>query len=166
MNEKMRDMVGTGELSEASYKMLVDELGRVKKEVDTAPLFEVTYTANVIIAIAEKSTRDDDDDHVYTKQSSFSLHGGPKSKIVRGVGNYRPFTMCNFHATNQFVDFDEIVVGADNEPKNCKPGDTIYQHSMCEHSRSGVAGESCLVVYTIISVSKFKKRKSYADSEE
>ena len=25
--------------------------------------------------------------------------------------------MCNFHATNQFVDFDEIVVGADNEPK-------------------------------------------------
>ena len=165
MNEKMRDMVGTGELSEASYKMLVDELGRVvKKEVDTAPLFEVTYTANVIIAIAEKSTRDDDDDHVYTKQSSFSLHGGPKSKIVRGVRNYRPFTMCNFHATNQFVDFDEIVVGADNEPKNCKPGYTIYQHSMCEHSRTGVTGESFLVVYTIMSVSKFKKRK--ADSEE
>ena len=118
-----------------------------------------------LIAIAAASTCGDDDD-VYTKQSSFSLHGGPKSKIVRGVGNYRPFTMCNFHATNQFVDFDEIVVGADNEPKNCKPGDTIYQHSMCEHSRSGVAGESCLVVYTIISVSKFKKRKSYADSEE
>ena len=166
MNEKMRDMVGMGTLSEASYKMLVDELGRVKKEADTAPLFEVTYTANVIIAIAEKSTRDDDDDHVYTKQSSFSLHGGPKSKIVRGVRNYRPFTMCNFHATNQFVDFDEIVVGVDNKPKNCKPGGTIYQHSMCEHSRSGVAGEWCLVVYTIMSVSKFKKRKLYADSEE
>ena len=49
MNEKMREMVGKGELSEASYKNLVDELGRQKEEAD-APLFVVTYTANMIIA--------------------------------------------------------------------------------------------------------------------
>ena len=58
MNEKMREMVGKGELSEASYKKLVDELGRLKGEAD-APLFEVTYTENVIFA---QSHMDDDSD--------------------------------------------------------------------------------------------------------
>ena len=58
MNEKMREMVGKGELSEAAYKKLVDELGR-KKEQASAPLFEVTYTENVIFA---QSHMDDDSD--------------------------------------------------------------------------------------------------------
>ena len=92
MNEKMREMVGKGELSEASYKKLVDELGRKKKEADTAPLFEVTYTANMITARAHRSYDEGDDENdLHTNQSSFNLHGGPKSKIVRGVTKYRPF---------------------------------------------------------------------------
>ena len=37
--EKMHEMVGTGELSEGSFKKLADELG---KEKAGAPLFEVT----------------------------------------------------------------------------------------------------------------------------
>jgi hypothetical protein len=166
MNEKMREMVGKGELSEASYKKLVDELGRTKEEAD-APLFEVTYTVNMITARAHRSYDDDDDENdLHTNQSSFNLHGGPKSKIVRGVTKYRPFSTRGCHATNQFVDFDEIIIGADNEPKNCKPGDTIYQDSSCEYSHSGASHESCLVVYTIIKVSKFQKRKSSVLSEE
>ena len=32
MNEKMREMVGTGELSEAAYKKLVEVLGRKKED--------------------------------------------------------------------------------------------------------------------------------------
>ena len=39
LNEKMREMVGKGELSEASYKKLVDELGRTKEEAGV-PLFD------------------------------------------------------------------------------------------------------------------------------
>ena len=162
MNEKMREMVGKGELSEASYKQLVDELGRQKKEAD-APLFEVTYTANMITARAHK---DADDDDVCTNQCSFSLHGGPKSEIVRGVTKHRPFTMRGIHPINQFVDFDEIIIGADNEPKNCEPGDTIYQDANCQYSPRFSNNDSCVVVYTIIKVSKFQKRKSSVLSEE
>ena len=40
----MRDMVGTGQLSEASYKMLVDELAASKNEADTAPLLRWSPT--------------------------------------------------------------------------------------------------------------------------
>ena len=58
MHEKMREMVGKGELSEASYKQLVGELGRTKEEA-RALLFEVTYTENVIFA---KSHLDDNSD--------------------------------------------------------------------------------------------------------
>ena len=50
MNEKMREMVGKGELSEASYKQLVDELGRQKEEADAAPLFEVAFIVNTVSA--------------------------------------------------------------------------------------------------------------------
>ena len=168
MNEKMREMVGKGELSEGSYKKLADELGRTKEEAD-GPLFEVTYTASMLITRAHRSYDDDDDDDLQTNQSTFNLHGGPKSKIVRGVTKHRPFsTRGGCHTTNQFVDFDEILIGADNEPKNCEPGDTIYQDSRCQYSgdRGNRASESCMVVYTIIKVSKFQKRKSSVLSEE
>ena len=119
MNEKMREKVNEGKLDEATYKELVEEMGRLKKEADTAPLFEVTYTVNMITARAHRSYDDDDDENdLHTNQSSFNLHGGPKSKIVRGVTKYRPFSTRGCHATNQFADFDEIIIGADNEPKN------------------------------------------------
>ena len=165
MNEKMREMVGKGELSEGAYKQLADELGRTKEETG-GPLFEVIYTADMITARAITIFSDEDEDDVRTNHYAFSLLGGPKSKIVRGVAKYRPFTMRDIHATNQFADFDKIIIGADNEPTHCKPGVTIYQDSKCRYSHSGVAGESCLVVYTIIKVSKFKKRKSSVLSEE
>ena len=159
MNEKMREMVGKGELSEGSYKKLADELGRTKEEAD-GPLFEVTYTASMLITRAHRSYDDDDDDDLQTNQSTFNLHGGPKSKIVRGVTKHRPFTMRGLHPINQFVDFDDIFINPDNEPRNCKPGDTIYQDANCQYSHSSSNGDSCVVVYTIIKVSKFKKRKS------
>ena len=157
MNEKMREMVSEGELSEGSYRKLADELGRTKEEPD-APLFEVTYTANIITSRVIKTS--DDDDDVYTNQCAFSLYGGPKSKIVRGVTKQRPFTMRGLHPINQFVDFDEIFINPDNEPRNCKPGDTIYQDANCQYSPRFSNNDSCVVVYTIIKVSKFKKRKS------
>ena len=130
MNEKMREMVDKGELSEASYKQLVDELvGRTKKEAD-APLFEVLYTANMTIASAHK----DPDDGVYTNQSLFNLHGGPKSIILRGVTKRRLFTVRGIHPTNQFVDFDKILIGADNEPlEDYKPGRAIWRALRMEH---------------------------------
>ena len=155
MNEKMREMVSEGELSEGSYRKLADELGRTKEEPD-APLFEVTYTANIMTSRVIK----EDDDDVFTNQCAFSLYGGPKSKIVRGVTEHRPFTMRGLHPINQFVDFDEILINPDNEPRNCEPGDTIYQDANCQYSPSSSNNDSCMVVYTIIKVSKLKKRKS------
>jgi len=162
MNEKMREMVGKGELSEASYKHLVDELGRQKEEAD-APLFVVTYTANMIIA----RIRSDDDDGIdYATQSPFKLHG-PLTKIVRGVTKQRP-PVHDSRLTDQFVDFDEIRITRDNEPQAYfAPGYTIFQDCGCGATTHGSAShESCVIVYTIIKVSKFQKRKSSVLSEE
>ena len=156
MNEKMREMVGKGELSEASYKHLVDELGRQKEEAD-APLFVVTYTANMIIA----RVRSDEDDCIdYATQSPFKLHG-PLTKIVRGVTKQRP-PVHDSRLTDQFVDFDEICITRANEPQAYfKPGYTIFQDA-----RGSASHESCVIVYTIIKISKYQKRKSSVLSEE
>ena len=151
LNEKMREMVGKGELSEASYKTLVDELGRTKEE-EGAPLFEVTYTAHMVTPHVDEHT-----DNLY--QTAFNLNGDTyptTSKIVRGVTKRRQQTM-----TRQFVDFNEIIIGDDNQPIiGNKPGDTFV------HRLREAEGNSRLVIYTIIKVSKFKKRKSSVLSEE
>ena len=161
MNEKMREMVGKGELSEASYKKLVDELGRTKEEAD-APLFVVTYTANMIIA---RVRSDEDGCIVYATQSPFKLQG-PLTKTVRGVTKQRP-SVHDSRLTDQFVDFDEICITRANEPQAYfKPGYTIFQHSSSGVAHGAASNESCVVVYTIIKVSKFQKRKSSVLSEE
>ena len=97
MNEKMREMVGKGELSEASYKKLVDELGRQKEEAD-APLFEVTYTANMIMRTID---HDDDDGIDYAMQSCVQP-ARPKRKIVRGVTKHAA-RLFAIHADHQFA---------------------------------------------------------------
>ena len=82
MNEKMREMAGKGELSEASYKKLVDELGRLKGEPD-APLYEITYTENVIFA--QSHTDDDSDLNMCLVHFKTDYDNPTKTKIVRGV---------------------------------------------------------------------------------
>ena len=67
MNEKMREKVNEGKLDEATYKELVEELGRLKGEPD-APLYEVTYTENMIVA---NSRRSDDPPELQTRVALF-----------------------------------------------------------------------------------------------
>ena len=61
MNETMREMVDKGELSEASYKHLVDELGRQKEEADAAPLFEVAFIVNTVSAYSFTDANTDEE---------------------------------------------------------------------------------------------------------
>ena len=85
MNEKMREKVNEGKLDEATYKELVEELGRLKEEAG-APLYEVTYTENMIVA---NSHRSDDARELSTRLALFktwsSDKNATKTKIVRGV---------------------------------------------------------------------------------
>ena len=60
MNEKMREMASKGELSEASYKKLVDELGRTKEEAG-APLFEVAFIVNTVSAYSFTDANTDEE---------------------------------------------------------------------------------------------------------
>ena len=113
MNEKMREMVGKGELSEAAYKKLVEELGR-KKEQASAPLFEVTYTENVIFA---QSHMDDDSDlntclvHFKTDYN----RDATKTKIVRGVNKNpaayrgREILFHKYHEVDLEDDGDKLI---------------------------------------------------------
>ena len=109
MNEKMREMVGKGELSEAAYKKLVEELGR-KKEQASAPLFEVTYTENVIFA---QSHMDDDSDlNTCLVHFKADYNNATKTKIVRGV-NKNPAAYQGREIL--FHKYHEIDLGDDGE---------------------------------------------------
>jgi polyhydroxyalkanoate synthesis regulator phasin len=149
MNETMREMVDKGELSEASYKKLVDELGR-KKEEAGAPLFEVTYTENVMHL--------DDDSDLNFKTDYNNL---AKTKIVRGVMKhptaYRDLAIL-FHKHH------EINLGDDGEL--CKIYQPGFRMSMMCPDQEQFNGR-CMIIYTIIKVRKFnKKRKSQADPND
>ena len=160
MNEKMREMAGKGELSEASYKKLVDELGRLKGEPD-APLYEVTYTENVIFA---QSHTDDDSDLNTSCLVHFKTDydNATKTKIVRGVKKNpaayrgREFLFHKYH---------EIDLRDDGGVEYAyKPGYTMVM-SMCPDVEQ--CKNKCMIIGTIIKICKFnKKRKSHADPEE
>ena len=80
MNEKMREKVNEGKLDEATYKELVEELGRLNEEAG-APLFEVTYTENVIFS---QSHMDDDSDlNTCLVHFKADYDNATKTKIVR-----------------------------------------------------------------------------------
>ena len=121
MNETMREMVDKGELSEAAYKTLVEELGR-KKEEAGAPLFEVTYTENVMHL--------DDDSDLNTCLVHFKTdYDNPtKTKIVRGVKNnpaaYRGREIL-FHK------YHEVDLGDDGEL--CMQGIPTWVYDGYEH---------------------------------
>ena len=159
MNETMREMVDKGELSEAAYKKLVEELGR-KKEEASAPLFEVTYTENVIFA----QSHVDPDDDLNTCLVHFKTDDDnpTKTKIVRGVKKnpaaYRGREIL-FHK------YHEIDLRADGGVAyDYKPGYTMVM-SMCPDVEQ--CKNKCMIIYTIIKICKFnKKRKSHADPEE
>jgi len=160
MNEKMREKVDEGKLDEATYKELVEELGRTKEKAG-APLFEVTYTENVIVA---QSHMDDDAD-LNTSLVHFKsdYNNASKTKIVRGVKNnpeaYRGRADI-FHC------YHEIALDDDGELcKDYQPGYTMIM-SMCANDTNS-AKNKCMIIYTILKVRKFnKKRKSHADPEE
>ena len=155
MNEKMREKVNEGKLDEATYKELVEELGR-KKEDAGAPLFEVTYTENVIFAQSQM----DDDSDLNTCLVHFPTPNKPK--IVRGVKKnpaaYRGREIL-FHK------YHEVYLGDDGELcKDYQPGYTMVM-SMCPDVEQ--CKNKCMIIYTIIKICKFnKKRKSHADPEE
>ena len=158
MNEKMREMAGKGELSEASYKKLVDELGRLKGEPD-APLYEITYTENVIFA---QSHMDDDSDLNTCLVHFKDYDNATKTKIVRGVKKnpaaYRGRAIL-FHKYHEIDLKDDGGVEYDY-----KPGYQMVM-SMCPDVEE--CKNKCMIIYTIIKICKFnKKRKSRADPEE
>ena len=159
MNEKMREMAGKGELSEASYKKLVDELGRLKGEPD-APLYEATYTENVIFA--QSHTDGDSDLNTCLVHFKADYDNATKTKIVRGVKKnpaaYRGREIL-FHK------YHEIDLRDDGGVEYAyKPGYTMVM-SMCPDVEQ--CKNKCMIIYTIIKVRKFnKKRKSHADPEE
>ena len=159
MNETMREMVDKGELSEAAYKKLVEELGR-KKEQASAPLFEVTYTENVIFA---QSHMDDDSDlNTCLVHFKTDYDNATKTRIVRGVKKnpaaYRGREIL-FHK------YHEIDLRDDGGVEYVyKPGYTMVM-SMCPDVEQ--CKNKCMIIYTIIKICKFtKKRKSHADPEE
>ena len=159
MNETMREMVDKGELSEAAYKKLVEELGR-KKEQASAPLFEVTYTENVIFA---QSHMDDDTDlNTCLVHFKTDYNNATKTKIVRGVNRNH-----HHHQGREtlFHKYHEIDLGDDGELcKDYQPGYTMVM-SMCPDVEQ--CKNKCTIIYTIIKICKFnKKRKSHADPEE
>ena len=101
MNEKMREKVNEGKLDEATYKELVEELGRLKGEPD-APLYEVTYTENTIVA---NSRRSDDPPELQTRLALFKTDDtdATKTKIVRGASRTTsivPITVPRFCFTS------------------------------------------------------------------
>ena len=155
MTEEMCKQVDKGELSEAHYKHLVESMGNQKEEVN-APLFEVTYTAHMTVANSVHGSG------LTTTQHMFDLHQGAKTKIVRGVTKYRPYIDPR---KDQFINFDEIIIGSDGEPHfSYKPGRMFVQQNGKRHYR--LSSTTCVVVYTILKIRKFKKRKSNVLSEE
>jgi len=154
--EKMHEMVGTGELSEGSFKKLADELGRTKEKAG-APLFEATYTENVIVA---KSHMDDDSDlNTCLLHFKTDYVNAAKTKIVRGVKKnpaaYRGRAVL-FHKYHE-IDLDDDGALC----KDYQPGYTMTMN-MCRDEPSN--GNACMIIYTILKVRKFnKKRKSHAD---
>ena len=158
MNEKMREKVNEGKLDEATYKELVEELGRTKEEPD-APLYEITYTENVIFA---QSHMDDDSDLNTCLVHFKDYDNATKTKIVRGVKKnpaaYRGREIL-FHK------YHEIDLRDDGGVEYVyKPGYTMVM-SMCPDVEQ--CKNKCMIICTIIKVRKFnKKRKSHADPEE
>jgi hypothetical protein len=159
MNEKMREKVNEGKLDEATYKELVEELGRLKGEPD-APLYEVTYTENVIFA--QSHTDDDSDLNTCLVHFKTDYDNPTKTKIVRGVKKnpaaYRGREIL-FHK------YHEIDLRDDGGVEYAyKPGYTMVM-SMCPDVEQ--CKNKCMIIYTIIKICKFnKKRKSHADPEE
>ena len=159
MNEKMREKVNEGKLDEATYKELVEELGRLKEEAG-APLFEVTYTENVIFA---QSHMDDDSDlNTCLVHFKADYNNASKTKIVCGVKKnpeeYRGREIL-FHK------YHEVDLEDDGELcKEYQPGYTMVMN-MCPDVEQ--CKNKCMIIYTIIKVRKYnKKRKSHADPEE
>ena len=168
MNEKMREMVDRGNLSEASYKELIDELGRAKRakeeKEEGAPLFEVTYTENLIFA---HSYYDYSNEKICTCSLNFKSETGyPKAKctvntkIARGVKKVTPGNRNYF-----FHKFDEIKLREDGElHEDYKPGYTMLVRLYADEDDD--ESHTCKVIYTILKVRKFnKKRKSHEDPE-
>ena len=159
MNEKMREKVNEGKLDEATYKELVEELGRLKGEPD-APLYEVTYTENVIFA--QSHTDDDSDLNTCLVHFKTDYDNPTKTKIVRGVKKnpaaYRGREIL-FHKYHEIDLRDDGGVEYDY-----KPGYQMVM-SMCPDVEQ--CKNKCMIIYTIIKICKFnKKRKSHADPEE
>ena len=164
MNEKMREKVNEGKLDEATYKELVEELGRLKEEAD-APLYEVTYTENTIVA---NSRRSDDPPELQTRLALFKTDDtdATKTKIVRGVKDNK--YCANYDAALLFHKFHEIDLNDDGElNKRYRPGYTMALDMWYDEMGEPENGDACMVIYTIMNVRKFdKKRKSHADPEE
>ena len=172
MNEKMREKVNEGKLDEATYKELVEELGRLKEEDQSpssgspdAPLYEVTYTENMIVA---NSRRSDDPPELQTRLALFKTDDtdATKIKIVRGVKDNK--YCANYDAALLFRKFHEIDLNDDGElDKRYRPGYTMALNMWYDEMGEPENGDACMVIYTIMNVRKFdKKRKSHAPPEE
>ena len=162
MNGEMLEMVDKGELSEASYKDLVESMGPEKAV--GAPLYEATYTESVIFANSHRN-----DEH---ELSAVLVHfktdymNAPKTKIVHGIEDNEP----GFHdAAVLFHKYHEIEIKEDGELfVHYKPGYTMIHNMECDEPGTNTGtGSACMIIYTVINIREFnKKRKSHADSDE
>ena len=165
MNEKMREKVDEGKLDEATYKKLVEEMGRLKEKEAGAPLYEVTYVENMNAANLHRS---DDAGELSTRLAHFKTDdkNATKTKIVRGVKDNR--CCATYDAALLFHKYHEIELGDDGElDVHYRPGYTMALNMWCNGMDQPEMGDACMIIYTIINVRKFnKKRNSYADPEE
>ena len=124
-------------------------------------MFEITYTENVIFA---KSHLTDEGGGMSTDLVHFKTDhmNATKTKIVRGVKENE--AAYRGHAV-LFHKYHTIDIGEDGELcVHYKPGYTMTMN-MCQDEPSN--GDACMIIYTVIKVRKFnKKRKSHADPEE
>ena len=165
MNEKMREKVNEGKLDESTYEELVEELGRLKEGAG-APLYEVAYAENVIVA---NSHRSDDARELSTRLAHFKTDDkiATKTKIVRAVKDNQ--YCASYDAALLFHKYHEIELNDDGElDKQYRPGSTMALNMWCDEMDGPLdMGDACMIIYTIINVCKFnKKRKSHADPEE
>ena len=89
-----------------------------------------------------------------------------KTKIVRGVEDNE--TGPNYDASLIFHKYHEIEINEDGELNvHYKPWYTMALNMCCDEMNMPSDGNARMIIYTIINVRKFnKKRKSHADPEE
>ena len=88
MDEKMRETVGKGELSEAGYKHLVESMGRMKEA--GAPLFEVAFIVNTVSAYSFTDANTDEEciGQLQTPEKHTCVMRGVKDKGWENSANF------------------------------------------------------------------------------